>query len=124
MVVLRICTKTNPYIVYFDQPLTKPSYIRLISCTLYNSWYNLKKRGEITWFTTSPNKEGTVLTIAPGNYDLTTIKRWIDHVFRNEKVKLDIITNESFGGMFINKYFPNEVKFDRDLSELLGINQK
>ena len=27
----------------FDQPIKKPNYICLISCSFYNSWHNLKK---------------------------------------------------------------------------------
>ena len=44
MVVLTIVAPSNPHTIYFDQPLRKPSYIRLISCSLYNSWDNLKEK--------------------------------------------------------------------------------
>ena len=48
MVILTVVTKENPHTVYFHQPIKKPSYIRLLSCSLYNSWFNLKKEGGIT----------------------------------------------------------------------------
>ena len=44
MVVLTINAPSNDYTVYFDQPIPKPNYIRLLNCSLYNSWYNLKKK--------------------------------------------------------------------------------
>ena len=43
MVLLTIVTNWNPHTLYFDHPIEKPSYIRLLSTSLYNSWYNLKK---------------------------------------------------------------------------------
>ena len=44
MVVLTVVTHSNPHTVYFDQPIPQPNYIRLLSCSLYNSWYHLKKK--------------------------------------------------------------------------------
>ena len=40
MVLLTIVTNSNPYTLYFDHPIEKPSYIRLLSTSLYNSWHN------------------------------------------------------------------------------------
>ena len=124
MVMLTICAPSNPHTVYFDQPLQKPSHMRLIHCALYNSWFNLKKRGEITWFTTGPDKVGTVLTIPPGHYNISKIAAWVEHVFRNQEAKLSVATYEVNGGLVFHKSTPHEIKLDHDLSELLGIGQK
>ena len=43
MVIVTLTTIKNPHTVYFDQPIQKPSYIRLLSCSLYNSWNSLEK---------------------------------------------------------------------------------
>ena len=43
MVLLTVTTISNPHTLYFDHPLEKPSYIRLLSASLYNSWYNLER---------------------------------------------------------------------------------
>ena len=48
MVLLTIVTNSNPHTLYFDHPIEKPSYIRLLSASLYNSWHNLKKGGAIS----------------------------------------------------------------------------
>ena len=47
MVLLTIVTNSNPNTLYFDHPIEKPSYIRLLSTSIYNSWYNLKKKTEL-----------------------------------------------------------------------------
>ena len=36
MVVLTIVASSNVHTVYFDGPITKPNYIRLLSCSLYH----------------------------------------------------------------------------------------
>ena len=46
MVVLNIITPSSEHTVYFKEPLSNPNYIRLLSTSLYNSWYNLKKKQE------------------------------------------------------------------------------
>ena len=42
MVLLTIVAPSNPHTVYVDHALEKPNYIRLLSVSIYNSWYNLK----------------------------------------------------------------------------------
>ena len=45
MTILTIITNANDVIIYFENPLERGfEYIRLISCSLYNSWYNLKEK--------------------------------------------------------------------------------
>ena len=43
MVLLTIVTNSNPITLYFNHSIKKPSYIRLLSTSLYNSWNNLKE---------------------------------------------------------------------------------
>ena len=50
MVLLTIVTTSNPHTIYFDHPIEKPSYIRLLSASIYNSWHNLKHRADISYF--------------------------------------------------------------------------
>ena len=45
MVVLTIVTNKNGEPVYFKDPIPKVNFMKLISCSLFNSWYNLKKEG-------------------------------------------------------------------------------
>ena len=72
MVLLTIVTNSNPHTLYFDHPIEKPSYIRLLSTSLYNSWYNLKKSGAIS---TLPDSTGSssVIPFQPGNYTVDSL---------------------------------------------------
>ena len=48
MVLLTIVTNSNPRTLYFDHPMEKPSYIRLLSASIYNSWYNVADNGTMS----------------------------------------------------------------------------
>ena len=76
MTILTIITNANDHTVYFEKPLERGfEYIRLISCSLYNSWYNLKEKGEIGFVDNSGIT--TTKRIPPGNYTLSSIgKSW------------------------------------------------
>ena len=68
MVLLTVTTTSNPHTLYFDHPIEKPSYIRLLSTSLHNSWHNLKEEAVI--YADTPN-EGTLdAKILPGHYTL------------------------------------------------------
>ena len=43
MAVLTIVTNKNREPVYFEDPIPKANLIKLISCSLFNNWYNLKR---------------------------------------------------------------------------------
>ena len=72
MTILTIITNANDHTVYFKEPLERGfEYIRLISCSLYNSWYNLKEKGEIGFVDNSGIT--TTERIPPGHYILSSI---------------------------------------------------
>ena len=75
MVVLTVVTHSNPHTVYFEQPIPQPNYIRLLSCSLYNSWHNLKKEGEIALFDDNTDNAATIIKILPGHYTLESIAK-------------------------------------------------
>ena len=45
MVLLTIVAPSNPHTAYFEHDIAKPNYIRLLSASMYNSWYNLEDNG-------------------------------------------------------------------------------
>ena len=75
MVLLTVVTTSNPHTLYFDHPIKKPSYIRLLSASLYNSWNNLKKTGRpYTVHDIHPNRIHVHTKIAfQGIYTLETL---------------------------------------------------
>ena len=48
MAILTIITNSNDHTVYFKEPIKNFQYIKLVSCSLYNSWKNLEENGKIT----------------------------------------------------------------------------
>ena len=122
MVILTAVTKENPHTIYFDQPIKKPSYIRLLSCSLYNSWFNLKEGGKI--FYTDDKKNQRSESILPGNYTIEEIAKTLQNSFKKYGDVLRTQINTPVGQMVIQKVDQQEkIKFDKNLSELLGIEQ-
>jgi len=48
MVVLTIVSQENGGTIYFEEPIPKVHFMKLISCSLPNSWDNLEKEGSAT----------------------------------------------------------------------------
>jgi hypothetical protein len=71
MVVLTIIADSNDHTVHFEEPVEKFWYIRLLSCSFYNSWHNLKWSGEIGIFDSQDN--ATIKRIPAGNYTLKSL---------------------------------------------------
>ena len=120
MVILTVVTKENPHTVYFEpQPIQKPSYIRLLSCSLYNSWFNLKEEGAITLLD-NVSKPFEV-TFLPGHYTLDALASEIKHSLSKHKVPLltDIYT--IVGQLVITNPHQKRIVFDSELGNLLNL---
>ena len=81
MVILTLTTTENPHTVYFDQPIKNPSYIRLLSCSLYNSWFNLKEGGKILYSDEKKTLKKSE-SILPGNYTIEEMAKTIENAFK------------------------------------------
>ena len=123
MVILTVVTNENPHTVKFEPyPIPKPSYIRLLSCSLYNSWFNLKKGSKI--FYTDDKKNQRSESILPGNYTIEEMAKTLENSFKKYGDVLRTQINTPIGQMSIQKVDDFEkIKFDKNLSELLGIDQ-
>ena len=123
MVILTVVTTENPHTVIFEPyPIPKPSYIRLLSCSLYNSWFNLKKGSKI--FYTDDKKNQRSESILPGNYTIEEMAKTLENSFKKYGDVLRTQINTPIGQMSIQKVDDFEkIKFDKNLSELLGIDQ-
>ena len=96
-----------------DEPIEKIEYIRLISCSFYNSWHNLKERGEIGIF--DDKNVGSVKRIYPGNYSLDTLGKKMKEIFDKEGIKVKLNDHE-IGSIVIENSLSRKIIFDRDLS--------
>ena len=118
MTILTIITNANDVIIYFEKPLERGfEYIRLISCSLYNSWYNLKERGEIGFV---DNSITTTKIIPPGNYTLSSIGKKMQELFERKYVTVKF--DDAKGSIVLENPYSKKIIFDRDLTFLLGLN--
>ena len=124
MVIQTVVTKENLHTVYFDQSIPNPSYIRLLSCSLYNSWFNLKEGGKI-FYTNETKKLEKSESIFPGNYTIEEMAKTIENSCKKYGDILRTQINTPVGQMFTQKVDPlnEKIRFDKNLSELLGIDQ-
>ena len=120
MVILTVVTTENPHTVYFDRPIEKPSYIRLLSCSLYNSWFNLKEEGAITLLDTieKPFK----VTFLPGHYTLDALASEIRNSLNKHRVPLQIDVNTIVGQLVITNPQFKMIVIDSNLGNLLNLN--
>jgi len=77
MVVLTIVAQKNGEAVYFDKPIPQIHYMRLVLCSLYNSWHNLKAVGVLN----SDRAGKRVASIPQGHYNLASLERELNQVF-------------------------------------------
>ena len=88
--MLSIVTYSSEHTVYFDSAIEKPRFINLKTCSLYNTWYNLKSSGNLTY----KISEKTVVSnnISPGHYTVDTLTDALSKAFP-QKIPL-IITKK------------------------------
>ena len=94
MVLLTVVTTSNPHTLYFDHPIEKPNYIRLLSASLYNSWHNLKE--EATIYANNPNKTLEVKFL-PGHYTIDSLVNAFNDLSKeNPKFTISVDIKEGF----------------------------
>ena len=118
MVLLTVVTTSNPHTLYFDHPIEKPNYIRLLSASLYNSWNTLKE--EATIYATDPNRTLEV-KLLPGHYTIDSlVKEFNDLNANNPKFRITASAHTPVGSMIINN---GNTRFSNELLQLLGIQK-
>ena len=123
MVVLTIVTEKNGEAIFFDEPIPQVHFIKLISCSLYNSWDTLKKEGSANIELTEGVK--SVIRIPTGHYDLQSLGKKIDSLFGRYNYKqLETEINQPNGQLVIKNFGAKPIELDNDLANLLGIRRK
>ena len=118
MVLLTVVTTSNPHTLYFDHPIEKPNYIRLLSASLYNSWNNLKE--EATIYATDPNRT-LEAKLLPGHYTIDYLANTFNDLGKeNPKFTISAKTHTSLGSMII---YGGNTRFSDNLLQLLGIQR-
>ena len=118
MVLLTVVTPSNPHTLYFDHPIEKPNYIRLLSASLYNSWNTLKE--EATIYATDPNRTLEV-KLLPGHYTIDSLVKEFNALnSNNPKFRITASAHTPVGSMIINN---GNTRFSNELLQLLGIQK-
>ena len=123
MVLLTIVAPSNPHTVYFDHDIANPNYIRLLSASMYNSWYNLEENGIMSGKQTgNSNASPAYASITAGYYTPESMAKTITESFAKENVNLSVNTRTSLGVTNIlnpkNKYI---FSLSNNLKALFGV---
>ena len=77
MVVLTIVTKNNGETLYFNEPFERANFIKLCSCSLYNSWKNLSTWGTVR-AVPDKAKHYNLLSVPSGHHTLETLVEYFN----------------------------------------------
>ena len=121
MVVLTIVTQNNGETVYFDEPISQAHFMKLISCSLYNSWHNLKSVGQIYF---KEDKE-VLASIPQGHYTSESLAEELTKSLKSNKniKKITLETNKPNSGLKITVWEPTinkEILVSHALSRLIN----
>ena len=125
MVVLTIVTQKNGGTVYFDTPLPKVHFMKLLSCSLYNSWDTIKG-GSAALQDRKHNPSGKVSTLPAGHYDLDSLAKKIKNLFTNLDFHYDgllVETNAPLGQLVIINNGDSQINLGDDLAKLFKTSQ-
>ena len=119
MVVLTIVTQKNGEAVYFDPPLPKVHFMKLLSSSWYNSWDTHKGRAGLDDRILSP--DNSISNLPAGHYDLDSFGKKITDLFSDLKYKgLETEANTPFGQLVIKNIGKSRISLDDDLVKLFG----
>ena len=124
MVVLTIVTQKNGDTVYLDESIPQVHFMKLVSCSLYNSWHNLKKEGSAVLGDEKKDPSVSIGKINPGHYTLESMAQEIANIFKSYGERLNTKTNTPFGQLEITNFGTKPIKLDRDLAELFGVKRE
>jgi len=132
MVVLTIVAQKNGETVYFDEPIPKVNYMKLVSCSLYNSWHNLTRVGAMFYNKTVSHNNVRQISLAQipqGHYNLASLvkelKSSIDEKQSDLKnVKIETNKPNSVLELFNPDHDSYQINVSYDLAKLMGIGTK
>ena len=124
MVVLTIVAQKNGETIFFNEPLPRVHFMRLVSCCQYNSWHNLTRVGTMTFKTTKKY----LASIPQGHYTVESLVNELTKSFR---------INKNISAVLIETYKPNsvlkmsstfennsnneQIKISHELARLIGV---
>ena len=95
MVLLTLSSQTNGKTFYFDEPIKNVNFIKLHSCSLYNSWTNLSTWGTIR-AVPERGRQYDLLSVLSGHHTLETLAEY----FNQDKNKAEGAAYTINGGLY------------------------
>ena len=121
MTVLTIVMQNNGETIFFSPPIPQVHFMKLISCSLYNSWDTLKKQSIAVMGDQRTPAETS--TIPPGHYTLENLADLISGLFPSLLTKnFETKKNTAEGVLKIIKNSEILFSFGLDLNNILGID--
>ena len=121
MVVLTLVLQNNGETIFLDQAITEVHFMKLISCSLYNSWHNLKSVGQIQL----KDDREVLASIPQGHYTYQSLAEELTQSlksFKNKK-KIELETNKPNSVLKITvgeQTDEKEISVSRSLNQLIG----
>ena len=107
----------------FDYDLLKPSYIRLLSASICNSWHNLKETGRLTIYDNQKNPRSHIFL--PAFYTLETLSYTIENTFKEAfGITIPAQINQPTGAMVIYNTTGNKILLDNHLADFLSYDKE
>ena len=125
MVVITIVTQNNGETIFFDEPIPQVHFMKLISCSLYNSWDTLKREGSAVLGDEKKDVSVSLGRMPAGHYNLESMAKEMKSIFETYGYnKLATKINNSFGQLEIINTGAKPINLDRDLAELFGVGRR
>ena len=124
MVILKFITTANPQTFFLDRQIEDPRRIRLLSCSIFNSWNTLKRDGSMSYkdlFRSEVIHAGN--KISRGHYSPETLASALMKSLGEEAPLKITVPNGSVGLLFEKSVETARVSFDKDLAEIFSISE-
>jgi len=118
MVFLTISTKKNGATVYFEEPIPKINYMKILSCSLYNSWRNLEKAASAIQKDSNNPIQTVFKRLPPGHYNLKALAEKLSGLFKELKAE----TNQPSGQLVITKEGSKDITVDQRIISLFNLD--
>ena len=120
MVELTIVTQNNGETIFLDESIPQVHFMKLISCSLYNSWDTLKNEGTLSIVESTDSVK--VSKIPPGHYTLEAVAKQIEESLKKLIYEISADAYSPLGQLEITNHGKKHLMIDEDLSNFLGIS--
>lgn len=100
--MVTIVAPSNDQTVHLEHPVEKLTYIRLLSYSLYNYWYNLKYPRTAALIETWDGKEIKSGKLPAGHCTLDFLEKQLNILLeKNLDTRISVVKNQSVGSLVV-----------------------